>query len=299
MNKIYAVLIDSENVSTKYLDTIFKELNDSGCSTPIRKSYGDFGRSEAKDWNKQCHNHSITLVHAPASSTGKNSTDSSMIIGAMDLLYRETYLDGFVIITNDSDFTSLCKRLRESGKEVIGMAEQINATEMFKKSCTIFKYLDIDKNISKSGEAIKNITSTEIGKAIIDLLSRNEKMRLSAFKELLIKSYPDFDERTYGKKKFSDLIKDIDGIILEPEDDGLTHWVSYNVNNKEKSIKKVIDTITQLLKENENKLNVGDLNARLQKQGIKYRDYGYNTPTKFLNSLEVFSVKGEYIELVK
>lgn len=296
MNKTYAVLIDAENVSTKYLQTIFEELNKFG-STPIRRAYADFSKTETKKWNDACHKYSITLVHKSSSSAGKNSTDASMIINAMDLLYRESYIDGFVIITNDSDFTSLCQRIRESGKEVIGMSEQANKTEMFKNACTIFRYLEVIDNSEKGIKPKADFSKIE--KSIIEILSREEKTLLSALKEILVKKYPEFDERTYGKKKFSDLIKNIDGIVIEAGDNGLTHWVSYNENNREKSINNVKATITKILKDNKGQLNIGDLNARLQKLDIKYKDYGHGTPTKFFNSLEEFSIKGEYIDLIR
>ena len=117
--KRYALLIDSDNVSAKYIDTIFDELADRGMVT-VRRIYGDWARS-VNGWNRATLlRNSIVPIQQFAYTQGKNATDSAMIIDAMDLLYTGN-LDGFCLVSSDSDFTRLAERLREAGKEVVGI----------------------------------------------------------------------------------------------------------------------------------------------------------------------------------
>lgn len=137
--KRYALLIDSDNVSAKYIDTIFDELADRGMVT-VRRIYGDWARS-VNGWNRATLlRNSIVPIQQFAYTQGKNATDSAMIIDAMDLLYTGN-LDGFCLVSSDSDFTRLAERLREAGKEVVGMGEN-KTPEAFVKACTSFKMLD-------------------------------------------------------------------------------------------------------------------------------------------------------------
>lgn len=134
--KRYALLIDSDNVSAKYIDTIFDELADRGMVT-VRRIYGDWARS-VNGWNRATLlRNSIVPIQQFAYTQGKNATDSAMIIDAMDLLYTGN-LDGFCLVSSDSDFTRLAERLREAGKEVVGMGEN-KTPEAFVKACTSFK----------------------------------------------------------------------------------------------------------------------------------------------------------------
>ena len=136
--KRYALLIDSDNVSAKYIDTIFDELADRGMVT-VRRIYGDWARS-VNGWNRATLlRNSIVPIQQFAYTQGKNATDSAMIIDAMDLLYTGN-LDGFCLVSSDSDFTRLAERLREAGKEVVGMGEN-KTPEAFVKACTSFKML--------------------------------------------------------------------------------------------------------------------------------------------------------------
>ena len=115
----YAILIDSENVSAKYIESIFDELSRLGSIT-VRKIYGDWSKNN-NGWDKDCLlSYSIQPVQQFSYTAGKNSTDSAMIIDAMDLLYTSN-IDGFCLVTSDSDFTRLASRLREAGKQVIGI----------------------------------------------------------------------------------------------------------------------------------------------------------------------------------
>ena len=138
--KKYAVLIDSDNVSPRYIKTIIDEITKTGVPT-VKRIYGDWTTSEKQSWKNMLLEYALTPVQQYSYTTGKNSTDSAMIIDAMDLLYTGN-LDGFCLVSSDSDFTKLATRLREAGKTVIGMG-MAHTPSPFVKTCTQFKYIDL------------------------------------------------------------------------------------------------------------------------------------------------------------
>lgn len=138
--KIIALLIDAENVSPKYIKTIVDEVSMHG--TPAYKRiYGDWTDPNMVSWKKVLLEHNLTPIQQFSYTQGKNASDSAMIIDAMDILYAKN-VDGFCLVSSDSDFTRLAARLRESRMMVIGMGESKTPTA-FKSACDIFKYLDV------------------------------------------------------------------------------------------------------------------------------------------------------------
>lgn len=138
--KIIALLIDAENVSPKYIKTIVDEVSMSG--TPAYKRiYGDWTASDMISWKKVLLEYNLTPIQQFSYTQGKNASDSAMIIDAMDILYAKN-VDGFCLVSSDSDFTRLAARLRESRMFVIGMGESKTPTA-FKSACDTFKYLDV------------------------------------------------------------------------------------------------------------------------------------------------------------
>ncbi len=137
---IIALLIDAENVSPKYIKTIVDEVSMYG--TPAYKRiYGDWTSAEMSSWKKVLLEHNLTPIQQFSYTQGKNASDSAMIIDAMDILYTRN-VDGFCLVSSDSDFTRLAARLRESRMFVIGMGESKTPTA-FKSACDTFKYLDV------------------------------------------------------------------------------------------------------------------------------------------------------------
>jgi len=136
----YAVLVDAENVSPKYIDLIFAEASNYGVTT-YRRIYGDWTSTRNNGWKEILLDNSITPIQQYSYTEGKNASDSAMIIDAMDILYGEN-IDGFILVSSDSDFTRLASRLRESGMSVIGMGES-KTPNAFISACNSFKYLDI------------------------------------------------------------------------------------------------------------------------------------------------------------
>ncbi len=233
----FALLIDADNVSPKYLNVMLSEAKSYG-TVSIRRAYGDWTDNQKKTWKKMLLENSIIPIQQFSYTIGKNSSDSSMIIDAMDILYTDD-VDGFILATSDSDFTRLAMRLREAGKSVIGMGES-KTPASFVQSCEVFKALDVlalnmdpdeeqeqsPSEDTSSGEGdpqteTSSITKfSRIKKAIFSILDKNSdeegKMLLSELGRLLSKRYPDFDERNYGRyRKFSDFIRDIDGLEIE------------------------------------------------------------------------------------
>lgn len=138
--KKYALLIDADNISPKYIEVIMREAEVYGVAS-IRRIYGDWTNQSKISWKECLLDQSLSPVQQYSYTSGKNSSDSAMIIDAMDILYGND-VDGFIIVTSDSDFTRLAVRLRESGKRIIGMGES-KTPSSFIKACEQFKTLDV------------------------------------------------------------------------------------------------------------------------------------------------------------
>lgn len=146
-----AVLIDAENVSRKYAKLIMDEVNDDGIAT-YKRIYGDFTNASVSSWQEKVREFALTPVFQFNYTRGKNASDAALIIDAMDILYSNN-VDGFCLVTSDSDFTKLAIRLREAGMTVIGMGEQKTPNSLV-SACEKFKYLDLlyQENEDMEGE---------------------------------------------------------------------------------------------------------------------------------------------------
>ncbi|HNZ41633.1 MAG TPA: NYN domain-containing protein, partial [Clostridia bacterium] len=213
-DKRFAVLIDAENVSEKYIKYIFDELAKSGTIT-YKRIYGDWTRPELSSWKKILLDYSITPIQQYGYTTGKNATDSAMIIDAMDILYDDN-VEGFCIVSSDSDFTRLATRLREAGKYVVGMGEK-KTPAPFIASCNQFKYLEIlgqEENNNKQKDMEDSITPLEkVIKAIEtiadDISDDDGWSPLSDVGNILSKMFPDFDVRNYGFSKLTPFVSSL------------------------------------------------------------------------------------------
>lgn len=160
--KVIALLIDAENVSPKYIKVILSEVSMYG--TPAYKRiYGDWTTNEMSSWKKVLSEHNIQPIQQFRYTQGKNASDSALIIDAMDILYAKN-VDGFCLVSSDSDFTRLAARLRESRMFVIGMGESKTPTA-FKSACDSFKYLDVLMSMNKAAEADAEPAPTAPAKA--------------------------------------------------------------------------------------------------------------------------------------
>ena len=171
----FAVLIDADNVSPKYIKYILDEVSDVGIAT-YKRIYGDWTDNEKRSWKNVLLDWSVNPIQQYSYTTGKNATDSAMIIDAMDILYSGN-VDGFCLVSSDSDFTKLAQRLREAGMFVMGIGEQ-KTPKPFRAACDTFKLLEIissddapESSVIENQKTITNID--EIQKAITKLLIEN------------------------------------------------------------------------------------------------------------------------------
>lgn len=221
-DKRIAVLIDADNVSDKYVPFIFDELSNYGTPT-YKRIYGDWTTTHNSAWKKVLLNYSIAPIQQYSYTKGKNATDSALIIDAMDILYSGN-VDGFCIVSSDSDFTRLAARLREAGMFVIGMGEQ-KTPAPFIAACEKFKYLEVlasstaeasdpspdtssEEKIGRKTSMATRFQVTRAIKAIVNDISDDDGWAfLGAVGNLLNKRYPDFDSRNYGYPKLSQFVE--------------------------------------------------------------------------------------------
>ncbi len=220
-DKKIAVLIDADNVSDKYIKYIIDEISNHGIPT-YKRIYGDWTKPQLASWKNVLLNYSITPIQQYNYTTGKNSTDAALIIDAMDILYSNN-VDGFCIVSSDSDFTKLAARLREAGMYVIGMGEKKTPTP-FISACEKFKYLEVLASMAAKPVEVKNVkeehkqeeqqrvgqTMIEAIKTIITEVSDEDGWTfLGKLGDTLNKRYPDFDTRNYGFAKLTPFLSSL------------------------------------------------------------------------------------------
>lgn len=211
-NKKIAVLIDADNAQASVIEGIFEEIAKYGEAT-VKRIYGDFTNNNSSSWKKILQVHAIKPVQQFSFTTGKNATDSMMIIDAMDLLYSRKF-DGFVIVSSDSDFTGLAIRIREEGLSVLGFGEQ-KTPEPFRNACHKFIFTEvlrpgykIEKHSTTSNDAIPFML-----KALELSADENGWSLFSSFGGYLTKLKPDFDSRNYNFKKLSTMIESMPDVF--------------------------------------------------------------------------------------
>jgi len=247
-DKKFAVLIDSDNISSKYINIIFDEISKEGVAT-YKRIYGDWTRGDSK-WKKVLLEFSINPIQQFSYTKGKNATDSSMIIDAMDILYTSD-IDGFCLISSDSDFTRLASRLRESGKTIIGMGES-KTPKAFISACDIFKYLDkllcAAQNEDNCQEDNLELRKTEqlkhndeiqpLIKAIKTIVNEASDesgwLNVGTLGSILLKRFPEFDVRNFGFSKMTAFLESINTVETKREDKGKNGAQIVYVKNKKK-----------------------------------------------------------------
>jgi uncharacterized LabA/DUF88 family protein len=221
-----AVLIDGDNTTPTIIEALLAEIAKYGSAT-VKRAYGDWTTSNLRGWKEAVNAHAIQPMQQFAYTTGKNSTDSALIIDAMDLLYTGN-LDGFCLVSSDSDFTKLASRLRESGKTVYGFGEP-RTPQSLVAACDKFVYLDVlrrpEKPKEPSGEdpdaaAPPRRSAKELrgdGKLVkllregIDASSDDDGWaNLGGVGSYVAKQAPDFDSRNWGYAKLVDLVTAIE-----------------------------------------------------------------------------------------
>lgn len=319
MEDRFALLIDADNVSAKYIKPILDELSKYGNVT-YKRIYGDWTKSNSASWKEELLQNSITPIQQFSYTQGKNSTDSAMIIDAMDMLYTSE-LEGFCLVSSDSDFTKLASRLRESGKMVIGMGEDKTPLP-FRKACDIFTVLEVlleDNTIEKeesegksyhphvfgrgqkkisgaslpssngrsSKEKIEKVSKEKIEEIVVKIITENQnndrETGLGEVGSRLVKVYPDFDVRRYGYSLLSKFLETLPKLKLIQEGTKVSVTL-YEDKSKKDMLEEYI--IRQIQMTGDQGISLGTLGNRIRIQfgDFKVRDYGYSQFKQYIQS---------------
>lgn len=223
-NPKLAVLIDADNASASLVQELFEEVAKFGTAT-VKRAYGDWTTQNLAGWKDHLNRHAIQPIQQFAYTRGKNSTDSSLIIDAMDLLYAD-HVDGFCLVSSDSDFTRLATRLRESRKLVYGLGQQ-KTPEAFRAACDRFVFFEVLKRSdiasgAAPARAIDDVPDLEQAmRQAFDAVSRDGGWAsLSSVGSYIAKNNPSFDTRLYGARKLSDLVRRLPYIEVREAEDG-------------------------------------------------------------------------------
>jgi len=242
INLNIAVLIDGDNIPSAHVKEMMEEIAKYGNPT-IKRIYGDWTRPGLSKWKNLLLENAITPIQQYGYTTGKNATDSAMIIDAMDILYSGK-VNGFCLVSSDSDFTRLATRLREAGMQVIGIGEK-KTPNPFIVACDKFIYIEILKkqteekveNKETPELLVDNITKKEIkliSATINDLSDEDGWAFLGDVGSLLLKKQPNFDSRNYGFQKLTPLIKSTGNFEIEQRENPKSRHKLIFVKNKEK-----------------------------------------------------------------
>lgn len=229
-NQRLAVMIDADNAQASLCAELLAEVARFGVAS-VKRAYGDWTTTNLKGWKEHLHKHAIQPIQQFSYTTGKNATDSALIIDAMDLLH-EGKLDGFCLVSSDSDFTRLATRIRESGLTVYGLGER-KTPEPFVSACDKFIFTEILKDRSDVDEpqpvdAEQTSDLRDILIPAVNTVSKDDGWApLSGVGDYLNKKYPSFDPRNYGYQKLGQLMKSLDYISVDerrPQPDSpITH----------------------------------------------------------------------------
>jgi hypothetical protein len=250
-----AVLIDADNIPYSNIQGMLEEMAKYGTPT-FKRIYADWTKPTVSGWKSVLLEHAITPIHQYSYTTGKNATDSAMIIDAMDILYSGR-VDGFCIVSSDSDFTRLATRLREAGMKVFGFGEKKTPTA-FISACDKFIYIEILAKDKAAEEEVAAITKTKpravssqgdtnskqpispvtrslvklISDSINDLADESGWAFLGDLGNLLLKKQPNFDARNYGFNKLVLLLKSMKQFEVEKRDTGKGNVKNFYVRTK-------------------------------------------------------------------
>lgn len=290
--KKFALLIDADNISSKYIKIIIEELSKYGTIT-YKRLYGDLTKPNNRSWKDALLSHSINPVQQYNYTSGKNSTDSAMIIDAMDILYSGS-VNGFCLATSDSDFTRLAMRLRESGMTVIGMGEK-KTPEPFRVSCERFVFIDLLQENLEGGKEESNkeeedavlplpALETLISKIIMENGIDGFAMDIGELGSRITKYDPSFDIRNYGYTKFSKFLDNFKSLELKFTENTVTAILK----DSDVTLKALeADIIGILNKCEKHTLSTGALSQKLiaLHPSFDAAKYGYSRFSKLLNDL--------------
>lgn len=299
----FAVLIDADNISSKYTTTIFDELEKYGVST-YRRIYGNWSKSNG--WNEETLLvYSIMPVQQFSYTSGKNATDMAMAIDAMDILYKDK-VQGFCLVTSDSDFTRLAMRLREENKFVIGMGESKTPIALA-RACNKFIHLNLIAEQNKdtaetetmTEEEEQSVTSlAEVKQLVLSILNNygDRPVELGVIGNHLNEKFSDFDVRNYGYSKLSVMIaEEMPDIVIEKVN-------TQNVVYKHSTVTKedLEQEIVRLIQKDGGMIeNLSTLNEELRKKYTHFdlKEFGYSRLSSLLRSMKSLNVQQNSVTL--
>ncbi len=318
----FAVLIDADNISSKYAVTIFEELEKYGV-TSYRRIYGNW--SKGNGWSEgMLLEYSIMPVQQFSYTTGKNATDMAMVIDAMDILYKNK-VQGFCLVTSDSDFTRLAMRLREENMFVLGMGESKTPLALT-RACNKFIHLNLVADAGDSAAEVRtssgekgsrtggyggqtdtaaadeqNVTSlTEVRQVILALINENggKHVDLAQLGNRLNDKFSDFDVRNYGYSKLSTMI-DQELTDLHVKKISNQYYVERRSNLTKEELER---EICRMIEKNGGMVeNLASLNDELHKKykQLDFKQFGYSRISSFLRSLNSVTVHENEVSLKK
>ncbi|MBQ9067566.1 MAG: NYN domain-containing protein [Eggerthellaceae bacterium] len=290
--KTFALLIDSDNVSARYIPAIMNELTSRHGEVTYRRIYGDWTSSQMGKWKDVLAEHSLTPMQQFANTKGKNATDSFLIIDAMDILY-EGRVDGFCIVSSDSDFTRLASRLRDAGCTVVGMGEA-KTPRSFRSACTVFTNLDVLLDGEVTGDAGSDategaLTKSQIADSIVDIINDSAGPEpvasLSDIGNRLVRIHPDFDVRAFGYAQLSKFLESFDNFHLVRRDNVVYVGLRDTDEVREQVAGLVVDLVER----------AGDGGVALSQLGdaihekfphFNVKDLGYSKLSKFMRHVD-------------
>lgn len=237
-NAKLAVLIDADNAQASVIQQLLEEVSRYGTAT-IKRAYGDWTTTNLKSWKDVLHKLAIQPVQQFSYTSGKNSTDASLIIDAMDVLH-DGQVDGFCLVSSDSDFTRLATRVREAGLVVYGFGES-KTPEAFVAACDKFVYTEILRAEPTSVQATVGLDLNQLRPQVIGAVEASARddgwAALSAVGSHIVKNQPAFDPRNYGFAKLSELMRKLD--YLEPRDVPTTRLDGTIYNNIQVRLRRI------------------------------------------------------------
>jgi len=281
-----ALLIDSENVSPKYIKSVMNEIAKYG-KIVIARFYGDINNL-SKDWHRTAQDHAIKPVHQYNVATGKNAADMALALDAQEMMYQEK-INAFFLVTSDSDFTPLAVKLREGGMHVIGVGSIKTTTQAFRSACNEFKYfeyLDDEEDEEEIAPKLVEADKAEIERTIKGLIIENgidNRIQLSRLGDILVNRFSDFDPRKYGHRSLSNLVGNIEGVITSQEK--TTTYVSLTTTLQKADI---MDEIVEIIKKNKSKeMMLTKIKQELEKKHptFNYAELGFTRFSKLVSSV--------------
>lgn len=298
----FAVLIDADNISSRYAATIFEELETYGVST-YRRIYGNWSRGNG--WSEGLLlEHSIMPVQQFSYTTGKNATDMAMVIDAMDILYKNK-VQGFCLVTSDSDFTRLAMRLREENMFVLGMGESKTPLALT-RACNRFIHLNLVAEQNKAAntdseelEEEQNVTPiSEVRQAILTVINEygGKQVDLARVGNRLNDKFSDFDSRNYGYTKLSTMVSQEIPELHVYKKNNLYYVERCSSLTKE----ELEQEICRMIEKNGGMVdNLSTLNDELHKKykQLDFKQFGYSRISSFLRSMKSVTVHENQVSL--